>query len=31
MRFENPNLKNTRVTLVYDGQQYVVPEDLRGY
>ena len=25
------NLKNTRVTLIYDGQQYVVPEDLRGY
>lgn len=25
------NLKTTQVTLIYDGQQYVVPENLRGY
>lgn len=24
-------MKKTRVTLTYDGQQYIVPEDLRGY
>ncbi|WP_339453298.1 hypothetical protein [Pseudomonas sp. EA_5y_Pfl2_R50] len=24
-------LKQTRITLVYDGQQYIVPEDFRGY
>ncbi|WP_339465990.1 hypothetical protein [Pseudomonas sp. EA_65y_Pfl2_P74] len=28
---KNTNLKKTRITLTYDGQQYVVPEDLRGY
>lgn len=25
------NLKTTQVTLIYDGQQYVVPEHFRGY
>ena len=25
------HLKKTRITLTYDGQQYGVPEDLRGY
>lgn len=25
------DLKKTQITLTYDGQQYVVPEDLRGY
>ena len=25
------HLKTTRVSLIYDGQQYVVPENLRGY
>jgi hypothetical protein len=25
------NLKTTQVSLIYDGQQYVVPENLRGY
>ena len=25
------NLKHTQVTLIYDGHQYVVPEDFRGY
>ena len=24
-------LKQKQITLTYDGQQYIVPEDLRGY
>ncbi|MDL5595725.1 hypothetical protein PGC34_06850 [Pseudomonas kribbensis] len=25
------DLKNTQITLIYDGKQYTIPEDLRGY
>lgn len=28
---KNIELKKTQITLIYDGQQYVVPEELRGY